>query len=189
MTPNVLHAEVDTFQVAIIVLAVIFSFLKWLWEQWTGHKSQTPDYGEEVDPNAERLRELQEEARRRAAASSQPPPIPSSPPPVAAAPWEELRKAWKEVREAAQAQKQQQPPPLTAAQKRQMASRKQAPPPPPVQVAAPAPAVVASTPPAAVKQGSESPMMASLRSLRHDPAAMRRAIVLSEVLGPPKALS
>jgi hypothetical protein len=32
-------------------------------------------------------------------------------------------------------------------------------------------------------------MLASLRSLRHDPAAMRRAIVLGEVLGPPKALA
>jgi hypothetical protein len=49
--------------------------------------------------------------------------------------------------------------------------------------------VVAPTSPAFVQKGIESPMMASLRSLRHDPAAMRRAIVLSEVLGPPKALS
>ena len=189
MNPNLLHAEVDTVQVAIVVLAVIFSFLKWLWEQWTGNKSQTPDYGEEVDPNEERLRELQEEARRRAAASSQPPPIPSSPPPVPAAPWEEIRKAWKDVREAAQAQKQKPLPPVSAAQKRQLESRKPAAPPPPVQVPAPAPVVVAPTSPAFVQKGIESPMMTSLRSLRHDPAAMRRAIVLGEVLGPPKALS
>ena len=106
-----------------------------------------------------------------------------------AAPWEEIRKAWKDVREAAQAQKQQQPPALNAAQKRQMASRKPAPPPPPVQVPAPAPVVVAPTSPAFVQKGIESPMMASLRSLRHDSAAMRRAIVLGEVLGPPKALA
>ena len=188
MTPNVLHAEVDTVQVAIVVLAVIFSFLKWLWEQWTGNKSQTPDYGEEVDPNAERLRELQEEARRRAAAPSQPPPIPSSPPPVPAAPWEEIRKAWKDVREVAQAQKQKPTPAVSAAQKRQLESRKPVVPSPPP-VLAPAPVVTAPTSPAFVQKGIESPMMASLRSLRHDPAAMRRAIVLGEVLGPPKALS
>ena len=189
MTPNVLHAEVDTFQVALIVLAVIFSFIKWLWEQWTGHKSSEAGLEEAADAQEERLRRIQEAASRRAAAPSQPPPIPSSPPPVPAAPWEEIRKAWKEVREAAQAQKQLQPPPLTAAQKRQIESRKPAPPPPPAKAPAPAPVVVASAPPASVTKGIESPIMASLRSLRHDPAAMRRAIVLGEVLGPPKALS
>jgi hypothetical protein len=108
---------------------------------------------------------------------------------VPAAPWEEIRKAWKDVREAAQAQKQKPLPPVSAAQKRQLESRKPAVPPPPVQVPAPAPVVVAPTSPAFVQKGIESPMMTSLRSLRHDPAAMRRAIVLGEVLGPPKALS
>jgi hypothetical protein len=49
--------------------------------------------------------------------------------------------------------------------------------------------MTAQTSPASVQKGIESPMMASLRALRHDPAAMRRAIVLGEVLGPPKALS
>jgi len=188
MNPNLLHAEVDTVQAAIVVLAVIFSFLKWLWEQWTGNKSQTPDYVEEVDPNAERLRELQEQARRRAAASSQPPPIPSSPPPVPAASWEEIRKAWKEVRETAQAQKQKQTPPVSAAQKRPLESLKPVVPSPPP-VLAPALVMTATTSPAFVQKGIESPIMASLRSLRHDPAAMRRAIVLGEVLGPPKALA
>ena len=53
MTPPLLHAEVDTFQVAIIVLAVIFSFLKWLWEQWTGNKLQLPDEPEEPDRSEE----------------------------------------------------------------------------------------------------------------------------------------
>jgi hypothetical protein len=108
---------------------------------------------------------------------------------VPAAPWEEIRKTWKDVREAAQAQKQKPLPPVSAAQKRQLESRKPAAPPPPVQVPAPAPVVVAPTSPTFVQKGIESPMMASLRSLRHDPAAMRRAIVLGEVLGPPKALS
>lgn len=184
MTPPLLHAEVDTFQVAIIVLAVIFSFLKWLWEQWTGNKLQLPDEPEEPDRTEELRRQLQEQARRRAATAPQPPPIPASPPPVPAAPWEEIRKAWREVREAAQAQKQQSPP-VRAAQRQQ---------PPPVQKVAeavqkplPVP-VVTPTAPAVVQTSTPNAMLTSLRALRHDPAAMRRAIVLGEVLGPPKAL-
>lgn len=178
MTPQLLHAEVDTFQVAIIVLAVIFSFLKWLWEQWTGNKLLTPEEAEEPDPTEELRRRLQEEqARHRAAAAPQPPPVP-------AAPLEELRKTWREVREAAQAQKQQ-PPPIRTAQRQ----------PPPVQKVAeafqkpaPAPPVTPVTAPAVVQTTSPNTMLTSLRSLRDDPAAMRRAIVLGEVLGPPKAL-
>ena len=183
MTPPLLHAEVDTFQVAIIVLAVIFSFLKWLWEQWTGNKLQIPEESEEPDRTEELRRRLQEQARRRAAAAPQPPPIPASPPPVASTPLDEMRKAWREVREAAQAQKQK-PPPVRAAQRQQ----------PPVQkvadvVQTPLPASAAPvTPPPVVQTTPPNAMLTSLRSLRHDPAAMRRAIVLGEVLGPPKAL-
>ncbi len=184
MTPPLLHAEVDTFQVAIIVLAVIFSFLKWLWEQWTGNKLQLPDEPEEPDRTEELRRQLQEQARRRAATAPKPPPIPASPQPVASTPLDEMRKAWREVREAAQAQKQQ-PPPIRAAQRQQ---------PPPVQKVAdavqkplPVPAAPV-TPPAVVQTNPPNAMLTSLRSLRHDPAAMRRAIVIGEVLGPPKAL-
>ena len=38
------------------------------------------------------------------------------------------------------------------------------------------------------KQAAVSPLLQSLRQLRRDPAAMRRAIIMTEVLGPPKAL-
>lgn len=178
MTPPLLHAEVDTFQVAIIVLAVIFSFVKWLWEQWTGNKSAMSDYDEEPEQPAPAL-------PRKSAAPSRPPPLPASPPPVAAAPWEELRKAWREVREAAQAPKQPQPRTVADSMRHQATSRKPveaAPPPTPV-VSAP------SAPPATVQSSAPTAMMTSLRALRHDPAALRRAIVLGEVLGPPKALS
>lgn len=181
MTPQLLHAEVDTFQVAIIVLAVIFSFLKWLWEQWTGNKLQLPEEPEEPDPTEELRRQLQDQARRRAAAAPQPPPIPAAPPPVPAEPWREVRKAWREIREAAQAQIHQ-PPPVPGAQRQQSPRPKAAEVPSP-----PAPAIPA-TPPAVVQTTSPNTMLTSLRSLRDDPAAMRRAIVLGEVLGPPKAL-
>ena len=187
MTPQLLHAEVDYFQVAIIVLAVIFSFVKWLWDQWTGNKTQEVEFDENVDQREELRRQIQEQARRRAAAAPQPPPIPSAPPPAPVEPWQEIRKAWRELREAAQAQKPAQPPPVPVAQRRQNSPRK------PAEVSSPPkPAEVASTaapPPAAtVPTSPPAPMLASLRALRHDPAAMRRAIVLGEVLGPPKAL-
>lgn len=200
MNTNLLHAEVDGFQVAIIVLAVIFSFLKWLWEQWRGNKGQADSAStDEVE------RQLREAAWRKQT-GQQPPPLqpqvpvrPASPtvaprpmadpPPSSASPWEEIRKAWRELREAAQTQ--QQKPPATPPLSRQQAQRPRQAPPPPVS-AAPAsiptaPAITATALPH-VAQPAVSPLLQSLRNLRNDPAAMRRAIILNEVLGPPKAL-
>lgn len=178
MNPPLLHAELDYVQVAIIVLAVIFSFVKWLWEQWTGNKSQMPDYDEVAG---------QPEAPRRRPAA--PPPIPASPPTVAAAPWEDLLKAMREISEKAPKQK---PPPIPAhggAARRHATSRKKveaAPVPAPL---VSVPVIAPSTAPAAVQTPAATGMLTSLRALRDDPAALRRAIVLGEVLGPPKALS
>ncbi|MBL9131313.1 MAG: hypothetical protein JNG86_08950 [Verrucomicrobiaceae bacterium] len=198
-----IHAEFDSVQVAIIVLAVIFSFLKWLWEQWRGKTEETtPAPVDEIE------RQLREEAWRRQtgqqpAAPAPPPvprpipqPLPSPQAPSNASPWEEIRKAWKELREVSQQQQAParpvQPPPASPPQRR---AQRTAPPPPPAATprqaavpqtpAAPAPS---APPSAAVTTAQVSPMLASLRGLRQDPAALRRAIVIQEVLGPPKAL-
>ena len=127
---------------------------------------------------------------------------PPLPPPAAPSPWDELRKAWKELQETA---KQAQAParPVQHARPAKPASR---PPPVPQQRQQPARAAVPTTqlPPAAVvaavpapvaKEAYDPPhktttvsMLATLQHLRRDPALMRQAILMQEILGPPKAL-
>lgn len=181
MNPPLLHAELDYVQVAIIVLAVIFSFVKWLWEQWTGSKSQIPDYDEVAGQP--------EEPRRTPSAPAVPPPIPATPPTVAAAPWEEFLKAMREISDKAPNQKPPRAPAQGGAYRRPESPRKhveKAPPPAPV---VSLPVVAPATPPAVVETRAPTAMMTALRALRDDPAALRRAIVLGEVLGPPKAFN
>jgi hypothetical protein len=183
--------DFDPFQIAIIVIFVLASFIKWLWENWQlkrdASKRDLP-----ADPEEQRLREA---AWRKQTGQSggQPPPIP--PPVVAASPWEELRKAWKELQEAAK-----QAPPVPVAR-----PARSAPPPPlvsqqraqPVRSPAAPASVVAATPaPAAVAKETYFPqqkttsvsVLAALHNLRSDPALMRQAILMQEILGPPKAL-
>ena len=193
MLPTPILAEVDGFQIAIIVLAVVFGFIKWLWEQWSGKKSEElPERleQEEVD------RQLREAAWRQQTGQNAP-PLPAPPPPPAnptPSPWQEIRKVWQEARQAAEQQTKPAP-----AQPRPLAQKPRQSAPASMKTAAPAPAVAmpeivvkpqtASSAPAVVSRPAAGAMLESLRALRTDPAAMRRAIVLSEVLGPPKALS
>jgi FtsZ-interacting cell division protein ZipA len=189
MPPQLLHAEVDGFQVAIIVLAVIFGFLRWLWETWRGKKVGTDDI-----PMDEIERQLREEAWRRQTGQQTVPPPPAPSP--SESPWEEIRKAWKELREAAQ-QPQPQPPRPAPPQARQQQQppprRSQQRPAPPAEQPRPTPAILHDAPQAhasvpVVAMAPVSPMLQSLRQLRGDKTALRRAIVLQEVFGPPKAL-
>lgn len=196
MNADLLHAEFDGFQVTIIVLAVIFSFVKWLWEQWQGNKEAAapPPPPDEIE------RQLREAAWRRQTAPAQPPPAPAAParprpprpesPAAEPSPWQEIRKAWHELRDAAT----QQPPAAALPPPQRPRVSRAAPPqptpaPPAQQVAVPSspvsePAVVVSI----ASQAPVPPILQSLRDLRQDRAAMRRAIVMTEVLGPPKAL-
>jgi hypothetical protein len=172
MNANLLHAEFDGFQVAIIVLAVIFSFVKWLWEQWRGKAK-----AQEIPEPAEPIKRDQQ-----------------WPPPAVPSQWDELRKAWKELREVSKGQSTTPPPiptraqPVKQAARRDAMTRQQAPK-PVLPAAPPIMAPVMSAPATVtVSKAPVSPLLASLRALRQDPVAMRRAIILNEVLGPPKAL-
>ncbi len=182
--------DFDPFQIAIIVIFVLASFIKWLWENWQ-LKRDTSKRDQPTDPEEQRLREA---AWRKQTGQSggQPPPIP---PVVAASPWEELRKAWKELQEAAKPAppapvarpaRSAPPPPLASQQRAQ-----------PVRSPAAPASVVASTPAsAAVAKETYFPqqktttvsVLAALHNLRRDPALMRQAILMQEILGPPKAL-
>ena len=76
MNADLLHAEFDGFQVTIIVLAVIFSSVKWLWEQWQGN---TETNANPPPPPDEIERQLREAAWKRQTAQTQPAPAPEKP--------------------------------------------------------------------------------------------------------------
>ncbi|MDZ4403650.1 hypothetical protein [Prosthecobacter sp.] len=190
MQPILLSTGVDPFQMAIIVIAVIAGFIKWLWENWQLKREaaqRTPP-----DPEEQRLREA---AWRKQTGQGGPPPLP---PPAAPSAWDELRKAWKELQETARQTQAPVPPPQPASrpppvqQQRQRPVRTSAP------VAPPSPVAAASTTPAPVMQENNFPqqkqttpkvsVLAAVHNLRRDPALMRQAILMQEILGPPKAL-
>jgi|GEM_PF-5324703 len=110
MQPLLMSANFDPFQVAIVVIFVIASFIKWLWEN---RARNSTDASTLPAPDAVEKR-LRDEAWQRQTGRRQPPPLP---PPAAAplSPWEELRKAWGEAKEAArQASSQPQAKPHAA---------------------------------------------------------------------------
>jgi FtsZ-interacting cell division protein ZipA len=206
MHPLLLSSDVDPFQVAIIVIAVLAGFVKWLWETWQQKTGAAP--APPPDPEEQRLREAA--WRKQTGQSSAAPPRPA---PVAApSAWDELRKAWKELQETAkssqapaqprrqlppaQRQQPQRPPPPLPAQRQQAQRQRQQPARTAAAVEVPtlaavkAPPVTAE-PPAVVLSKPAAPagsILANLRQLRQDPALMRQAILMQEILGPPKAL-
>ncbi|MCF7789879.1 MAG: hypothetical protein K9N47_27400 [Prosthecobacter sp.] len=192
MHPLLLSSDFDPFQMAIIVIAVLAGFVKWLWENWTQKTGAAPP--PPPDPEEQRRREAA--WRKQTGQSSAPPPLPPVAVPSA---WDELRKAWKELQETAQQPQApaRPPPPLPhqrqpqpQRQRQQQPARAPAPQAAPKVAVVQAPAVVAEAP-AVVIYNDQAPagsMLAKLRNLRQDPALMRQAILMQEILGPPKAL-
>ena len=191
--PLLLSADFDPFPAAIIVIALVAGFVKWLWENWQMRRQSAPPQ------MTEEQRQMREAAWLKQTGQNAP-PLP--PPPAAPSPWDELRKAWKELQETA---KQAQVParPVQHARTAKPSAR---PPPVPQQRQQPAraavpsaqlpPAVVVAAAPAPVAKEAYDPphkttavsMLATLQHLRRDPALMRQAILMQEILGPPKAL-
>ena len=193
--PLLLSADFDPFQAAIIVIALVAGFVKWLWENWQMRRQSAPP------PMTEEQRQLREAAWLKQTGQKAP-PLP--PPPAAPSAWDELRKAWKELQETA---KQAQAPVRPAKPVRPAASTSKPPPVPqqrqpmvrtsaPVAPASPPVVAAEATVPAPVAKEAYSPqqkttnvsVLAALQHLRRDPALMRQAILMQEILGPPKAL-
>jgi hypothetical protein len=201
MHPLLLSGDFDPFQMAIIVIAVLAGFVKWLWETWQQKTGEAPV--PPPDPEEQRLREAA--WRKQTGQASVAPPRP--PPMAAPSAWDELRKAWKELQDVAKSsqapaqprrqpppvqrqQPQRPPPPLPAQRQRQQPARTEAPQQVSTVAAVKVPAVSAE-PPAVVLSKPPAPagsILAHLRQLRQDPALMRQAILMQEILGPPKAL-
>jgi len=206
MHPLLLSSDFDPMQMAIIVIAVFAGFIKWLWETWQQKQAAPPPL--QPDPEEQRLREA---AWRRQtgqdAVPGRPPPLP----PVAApSPWDELRKAWGELQEAMktpasaparpqqrQTVRQQQQPAPARTQPHSVraalaapAQRSSAPAASSVAaaVASPSVPVVAPVVPRSSTPAAAGGILGTLQNLRRDPALMRQAILMQEILGPPKAL-
>ncbi len=183
MQPFLSRSDFDPFQVTVIVIFVLASFVKWLWENWQARRGSTDDEIIPPDPEVERLREA---AWRRQTGQGAPPPLP---PPVAASPWQEMKKVWEELQDAARGEAA--PKPVRRAVR-----------PPPMPTAAPEPspaAKVAAVPVAAraaprheaapsKPKSGPSQMLVTLRRMGGDPALLRQAVLMHEILGPPKAL-
>lgn len=200
-------AEIDPVQIVIIVIAMLGGFVQWLWgliqqsrEERERRRAAPPD------PEERRLRE---EAWRRQVEPVR--PSPQAPRPVNDAPsdpWEMMRKLMEKAQEAAQ---QPAPPPERPAvpPSRPAPSRPTAPPalperrPPPRPAAppvvaavepvrAPAPVAVAKAvdPGFTVTQrpANRAPQADPLARLLARPESVRQAVLLREILGPPKAL-
>lgn len=196
MRPILMSGDFDPFQVAIIVIFVIAGFIKWVWENWQA--SQVGKHtAPQIDPEEQRLRE---EAWRKQTGQSAPPPIPqrhASASPSGSSTWDELRKAWAELKEAArQAQAPAQPPPVPQRSPRRGTVRAAlaAPLTPPADVPKRSvlqpsqPAVPLTAPETAAPKAAAGSFLGTLQHLRKDPALMRQAILMQEILGPPKAL-
>lgn len=189
-----MSSDFDPIQVAIVVMAVIFGFIKWLWENWQQNreaaKRKVPR-----DPEEQRMREA---AWRKQTGQSVPPPLPQSP--AAPSPWDELRRAWKELKETtkqvqtsqrsvpARQEPKKQPPPVP---QRQPARKAVVPAQSDVATQTtvlPSVATAAVAAPQSVRHVSSNPVLAKLQGMRRDPVLMRQAILMQEILGPPKAL-
>jgi hypothetical protein len=178
-TPILMRGDSDPLQIAIVVLFLIGSFIKWLWENRQAKQASQANH----DPEGDHLRD---DTRRRGG----PPPMT----PAAPSPFDEWRRALKELQEAATPAAP--PPPVRRAatqpplqQPAQPAVRKSAE--RPVPVVAPAAVVVETKPEVSalhVSRPATTSALVSLRQLRGDPALMRQAILMHEILGPPKAL-
>ena len=180
-------ADIDIGQVLIIAIAMIAAFLQWLWKLVQERKA-----------SKERARSLppgrSEETWSEETSPSLPPPLPmpSEPPaqPSRGGIWDlveefkrELRKAQGEVMPEPESAS---PPPLPVPAP--FKPRIPKPPSPavvaPVLAAAPAPVIIQRPKPVTAMRDDFVVLRSNL--LNHD--ALRQAIILREILGPPKAL-
>lgn len=202
-------AEIDPVQIIIIVIAMGAGFIQWLW----GLMKQKLEESERRNApplSAEELARREEAWKKQIQQSGQPPrPSPKSTPPPPAA-WDTVREVFEKIQEESRKARQPQQPPRPASQpaprpapapaRSPSAMRgtvradtrpagPPAPEPPPVPTQSPVLASPAQPHLATVAYHSSDPAdTQALRSLLKTPASLRQAVLLKEILGPPKAL-
>jgi len=189
-------AEIDPVQIVIIVIAMAAGFVQWLWGLFQQNKAER-QRGMQPAEADEEIEKLREEAWRKQVAGESAPskPSPQAPRPVSDDnPWTVIREIMEKAQEAT---KQATPPPLPPpvqtrppALERQPAaprSAKEAPPPPrtPALPAAPIPPSRAFPVTSRARSQGSAALFAKQLSR---PESIRQAILMREILGPPKAL-
>lgn len=181
--------DFDFGKVAFIVIAMIAAFVQWVWKSIQESKERQKSQQED-DSEPRTLREMTSQKqtppmRRATSETRSAPNVPSAPSVSPTNLWDAFEHIKQEMRKA-QEQAEPVPPPLPVSPRRvtppAMSRAVQSPPPAPL-VKQPA-QVVARVEPAVSSRDD----FASLRGLLMNPQALRNAVLLREILGPPKAL-
>lgn len=185
--------DFDLGKVAFIVIAMIAAFVQWVWKG-IQESRERKKHQQEASPEHRTLRELNRDKQvllsERSVPESRPSP-PSAPPASLWGAFEQIKEELRKAQELATPA----PPPLPVPRP----SRRAATPPPMVRaVSAPTPAPLSPPTPSVEKNAdavarvepaaSSRDDFAALRGLLMEPKALRNAVLLREILGPPKAL-
>jgi hypothetical protein len=187
-------AEIDPIQIAIIVIAMLGGFVQWIW----GLIKQSQEEAERAKAEpTEAERKLREAAwKKQVQMPSTPPPQPPTAPKTPTSspdPWSAAREFFEQIkREAAGQTALPSPRPKTQKQAGAKKAPAYTPPPLPVpQMAVPTPipvAEVSHATPAASLASNRLDELKLLRGLLASPTSIRQAVLMREILGPPKAL-
>lgn len=181
--------DFDFGKVAFIVIAMIAAFVQWVWKN-IQESRERKKYQQEASPEHRSLREVSRDnevlLREKHITESRPSP-PSLPPATLMGAFEQIKEELRKAQELANPA----PPPLPGSRPKRTA-------PPAVVRTLPSPAPLSQTPPPVKKApeplarvepaASSRDDFASLRGMLMDPKALRNAVLLREILGPPKAL-
>lgn len=189
-------AEIDPIQIAIIVIAMLGGFVQWIW----GLIKQSQEEAERA-----KAQPTEEEKRLREAAWKKQVQMPTAPPPLlpkapqvpnpTVDPWSAAREIFEQIKREATGQTAL-PSPRPAATPQIPARAKKAsayvpPPLPAIQIVASAPAPlveVTHATPASKLASNRQDGLELLRGLLASPNTVRQAVLMREILGPPKAL-
>ena len=191
-------AEIDPIQIAIIVIAMLGGFVQWIW----GLIKQSREDADRAKAHpTEEEQKLREAAwKKQVQKPTAPPPLPPKAPQVpnpTVDPWSAAREIFEQIkREAAGQTALPSPSPRPAPAPQIPARAKKAPAysPPPLpaaQIVVPAPTPVAEVPhatPASKLASSRQDGLEILKGLLASPTTIRQAVLMREILGPPKAL-
>lgn len=182
-------ADIDIGQVLIIAIAMIAAFVQWVWKLIQDGKEAR----ERVRRQQERARmgrdhSVEEKTEPRAV-----PTIPDSPPPVPRGGiWDLVETLKEEMRKAQQQPAEQPAPPPMPVRPPEKRREPKPPSPPAIPASRPAPILasqpVATPAPIHVSKNTVRDGAADVRASVMNLEALKQAIILNEVLGPPKAL-
>ncbi|CAN5780955.1 hypothetical protein BH11VER1_BH11VER1_22680 [soil metagenome] len=179
--------DFDFGKVAFIVIAMIAAFVQWAWKAIQEGRERKK-YQEEASPEHRTLREVSRDKQVILPDRSRPVP-PSVPPATLRGAFEQIKEELRKAQELAKPA----PPPLPGS----TTKRTQ---PPAVVRAMPSPAPAPLSPLTAPPQKAAESLakvepaassrddFSNLRVLLMEPKALRNAVLLREILGPPKAL-